>query len=91
MLPRAARERIGRHRAGHLAIAVVQSLIDPKMHISGHAPSGVERGAWRNMAERLDDAVMLLVVVLVLPFVILLVGAPVALLVRLLIEIGHRM
>jgi hypothetical protein len=39
----------------------------------------------------LDDAVMLLLVILLVPLAILLVGMPVALLVRLLIEIAERM
>ena len=39
----------------------------------------------------LDDAVMLLLVIWLFPLAMLLVGAPVALLVRLLSEIAHRM
>ena len=39
---------------------------------------------------RLDDAMLLVLVVLLFPVIILLVGAPVALMVRALIEIAHR-
>ena len=39
---------------------------------------------------RLDDAVMLLVIVLLFPVAIVLAGAPIALLVRLLAEIAER-
>lgn len=44
-----------------------------------------------NILGLLDDAVVLLVVVLLFPLVILLVGTPVALLVRLLMEIAQRL
>ena len=39
---------------------------------------------------RLNDAVLLVLVVLLFPVIILLVGAPIALVVRALIEIAHR-
>ena len=38
----------------------------------------------------LDDAMLLVLVVLLFPVIILLVGAPIALMVRALIEIAHR-
>ena len=39
---------------------------------------------------RLNDAMLLVLVVLLFPAIILLVGAPIALMVRALIEIAHR-
>jgi hypothetical protein len=48
-------------------------------------------GPFHKLLGLLDDALMLLLVIWLFPLVILLVGAPVALLVRLLIEITNRM
>jgi hypothetical protein len=45
----------------------------------------------RNILGFLDDAVLLLLVVLLFPLVILLIGTPVALVVRLLIEVAQRL
>jgi hypothetical protein len=45
----------------------------------------------RNILGFLDDAVLLLLVVLLFPLVILLIGTPVALFARLLIEIVRRL
>jgi hypothetical protein len=50
----------------------------------------VASGRGRQMLGWLEDAGMLLLVVLALPLVVLVVGAPVALVVRLLIEISRR-
>ena len=49
------------------------------------------QGVLSKLLGLLDDALMLLLVIWLFPLVILLVGAPVALLVRLLIEITNRM
>lgn len=49
------------------------------------------QGPFHKLLGLLDDALMLLLVIGLFPLVILLVGAPVALLVRLLIEITNRM
>ncbi len=45
----------------------------------------------RNILGLVDDAVLLLLVVLLFPLAILLIGTPVALFVRLLIEIARRL
>jgi hypothetical protein len=45
---------------------------------------------WRQMLGWLDDAVLLLVFGLAFPVAILVIGTPIALAVRLLIEIGRR-
>ena len=65
---------------------------------AGHgtrASRRAERGEARRPVHKLlgllDDAVMLLLVIWLFPLAMLLVGAPVALLVRLLSEIAHRM
>lgn len=48
-------------------------------------------GARHTIGGLLEDAVMLLLLILLFPLAILLVGMPVALLVRLLLEIAQRM
>ena len=48
-------------------------------------------GVLRRSLEYLDDAATLAVIVLSVPVVILLIGTPVALFVRLLLEIGRRL
>ena len=57
----------------------------------GRAERGNARRPFHKLLGLLDDALMLLLVIWLFPLVILLVGAPVALLVRLLIEITNRM
>ncbi len=44
----------------------------------------------RKIVGHLDDAMLLVVVVLLFPLIILVVGAPIALMVRALIEIARR-
>ena len=51
---------------------------------SGHSSS------FSTFAAGLNDAMLLVLVVLFFPLIILLVGAPIALMVRALIEIAHR-
>lgn len=48
------------------------------------------RSPLRNVAGWIEDAGLSLLLVLAVPLVVLVVGAPVALVVRLLIEIGRR-
>lgn len=48
------------------------------------------RSRLRNVAGSVEDAGLSLLLVLAIPLVVLVVGAPVALIVRLLIEIGRR-
>src|SRR5438046_391259 len=57
--------------------------------ISVQAKSGTSRSSLRNILGLLEGAVLLLLVVLLFPLVILLIGTPVALFVRLLIEIAR--
>jgi hypothetical protein len=59
--------------------------------IAVEAKPGGRRSRLRNILGLLDDAMLLLLVVLLFPLLILLIGTPVALLVRLLIEIAHRL
>jgi hypothetical protein len=49
-----------------------------------------KRSRLRNVAGSVEDAGLSLLLVLAIPLVVLVVGAPVALVVRLLIEIGRR-
>jgi hypothetical protein len=44
-----------------------------------------------NLATIVQDGVLLLLLVLSIPFVILIVGAPLALVLRLVVELVHRM
>jgi hypothetical protein len=53
--------------------------------------AGARTGSLRTLVGHLDDAVLLLVVVLMVPVVILLIGTPVALFVRLVLEITKRL
>jgi hypothetical protein len=54
-------------------------------------PPAGRRGQLRTILGFLDDGVLLLLVVLLFPLGILLVGTPVALLVRVLIQIARRL
>ena len=58
--------------------------------ISVEAKSDSRKGPRRHLLRLLDDAVSLLLVALLFPVVILLIGAPIALLVRLILEIAQR-
>jgi hypothetical protein len=78
--------------------AAVRSAIEPSLSV-GRAdvtvmpatPSAIRpAGRWRQLLGWLDDAVLLLVLGLAFPLAILAVGTPIALAVRLLIEIGRR-
>ena len=63
----------------------------PDATITSVAPAAiVASGRGRQMLGWLEDVGLLLLLVLAVPLVILVVGAPVALVVRLLIEIGRR-
>jgi hypothetical protein len=57
----------------------------------GAQPKPGGRSPLRTMLGLLDDAVLLLLLVLLIPLVIVLLGMPVALLVRLLVEIAQRL
>ena len=47
-------------------------------------------GAWRTLAGFIEDAVLLLLVLVMIPATILLIGAPIALLIRAVIELAAR-
>ena len=55
------------------------------------AKPSARRGPLRRILGFVDDVVLLLLVVLLFPLVILLLGSPVALFVRLLVEIAQRL
>jgi len=72
-------------------IQLARSVARPNATITAAAPAAVvAAGRGRLMLGRLEDAGLLLLLTLAFPLVILIVGAPVALVVRLLIEIGRR-
>ena len=75
---------------GRWAVATAETPVD-KTRVGGRAERGNARRPFHKLLGLLDDALMLLLVIWLFPLVILLVGAPVALLVRLLIEITNRM
>ena len=55
---------------------------------------GIRRGgsgSFSTFVAGLNDAMLLVVVVLLFPLVILLIGAPILLIVRVIIEIAHRL
>ena len=76
---------------GRWAVATAETPIGYKARVGGRAERGNARRPVHTLLGLLDDALMLLLVIWLFPLVILLVGAPVALLVRLLIEFTHRM
>ena len=76
---------------GRWAGATAVTPIGYKTGDGGRAERGNARRPFHTLLGLLDDALMLLLVIWLFPLVILLVGAPVALLVRLLIEITNRM
>jgi hypothetical protein len=60
----------------------------------GPTNHGIRQGRSRpfgKLVAGLNDTMLLLVVVLLFPLVILLIGAPIALVVRIIIEIAHRL
>ena len=76
---------------GPWAVAAAETPIGHETRVGGRAERGNARRPFHTLLGLLDDALMLLLVIWLFPLVILLVGAPVALLVRLLIEITNRM
>jgi hypothetical protein len=75
---------------GRWAVATAETPIGHETRVGGRAGRGNARRTVQKLLGVLDDALMLLLVIWLLPLVILLVGAPVALLVALLIEITNR-
>jgi hypothetical protein len=82
---------ISRARYGRWAVATAERPIRHKTRVGGRAERGNARSPFHKLLGLLDDALMSLLVIWLLPLVILLVGAPVALLVQLLIEITNRL
>jgi hypothetical protein len=76
---------------GLLAVATTETLVGHEARVGGRAKRGDAGGLFDKLLGLLDDALMLLLAVWLFPLVILLVGAPIALLVRLLVEITKRM
>ena len=75
---------------GRWAVAVANPG-RPAAGVSGLAQHGAIKRSLHTIAAFLDDVVMLVLLIWLFPVVILLVGAPVALLVRALIEIVKRL
>jgi hypothetical protein len=72
-------------------IQLARSVARPDAMIIAAAPAAVvATGRSRRILGWLEDAGLLLLLALAFPLIVLVVGAPVALLVRLLIEIGRR-
>ncbi|HVH29908.1 MAG TPA: hypothetical protein VM818_24335 [Vicinamibacterales bacterium] len=71
------------------AAPVSPPFLRESRHDRGPRPG--RSGPLRTMLGFLDDAVLLLLVILLFPLGILLVGTPVALLVRVLIQIARRL
>ncbi len=72
-------------------IRLARNAARPDATITAAAPSAiVASGRWRQMLGWLEDAGLLLLLALTFPLAVLVVGAPVVLVVRLLIEIGRR-
>jgi len=76
---------------GQWPVPVAENAAGRETRISVHAKPSGRRSPLRRILDLVDDAVLLLLIVLLFPLVILLVGMPVALLVRLLVEIAQRL
>ena len=76
---------------GQWPVAAADNAAGRETGISVQAKPGCRRSPLRTILGFIDDAVLLLFVVLLFPLVILLAGTPVALSVRLLIEIAERL
>jgi hypothetical protein len=76
---------------GQWPVAVVETAAGREPGSSVQVKPGSRSSPLRNILGFLDDAVLLLLVVLLFPLVILLIGTPVALVVRLLIEVAQRL
>ena len=72
---------------GRWAVGTPDNRVRADTRISGHVEPGGSRRPRHTVAGLLDDAWILLLVIWLFPLAILLIGMPVALLVRLLIEI----
>jgi hypothetical protein len=76
---------------GRWAVAVAEHPGRPATGVSGLAQRGAIKRSLHTIAALLDDVVTLVLLIWLFPLVILVVGAPVALLVRTLYEIVKRL
>lgn len=76
---------------GQWPVAAAENAARRETGLTVEAKPHGRRRPLRTLLGLVDDGVLLLLVVLLFPLVILLVGTPVALFVRLLIEIAHRL
>ena len=76
---------------GRWAVGGAENPVRRDSHGSGDSRRLAAGRARHTIGGVLEDVVMLLVVVLLVPLAILLVGMPVVLVVRVLLEIAHRM
>jgi hypothetical protein len=69
------------------------TIAQPRRHEKGHRVDGFGAGTsfMRNAAGKLEDVVLLLLAVFLFPLAIVLIGAPLALGVRLVLEIARRL
>jgi hypothetical protein len=72
-------------------IRLARNVARPDATVAVAPAAVVATGRGRRMLGWLEDAGLLLLLALAFPLVVLIVGAPVALVVRLLIEIGRRL
>jgi hypothetical protein len=76
---------------GRWAAAAAENPVRRESHGSGDSQRRAGGHARHTLGGVLEDVVMLLVVILLIPLAILLVGLPVVLLVRVVLEIAQRM
>jgi hypothetical protein len=81
-------ERQARERLSH-AVALPASARMSNLPREAHAPLAARQHYFRRLTGLLEDAAWLVVIVLMFPLTILLIGAPIALFLRLLVEIVH--
>ena len=76
-----------------LIIAMLTTLTGtaPPMVLVDETVEGAPSGPFRKLAEVFGDAVLLLLMVALLPIAVLVVGTPIALLARILIEFVNRL
>jgi hypothetical protein len=76
--------------AGTIAVQLTRKAAGPGATRTASPGAVVADGPGQHIFGWLEEAGLLLLVVIAFPLVILIVGTPIALLVRLLIEIGRR-
>jgi hypothetical protein len=76
---------------GRWPVVAAETTASREPSVSVHSQPVGRKSSLRKIRGLLNEAVLLLLVVWLFPIVILLVGTPVALFVRLLVEIAHRL